>query len=182
MMLKQITAVAAAAVVMMAASPAIAATTTFSVTLNGASEATPNASPAMGLGLVTFNDVALTMTVNELYFGLTGGPVTGSHLHCCTAVAGTGTAPVVVDFMSSGFPTTLSGNFDFTFTLSPTTFATLAAGAAAGRAYLNIHNATFPGGEIRGFLVATAVPEPGTYALMLAGLAGIGFLSRRRQA
>lgn len=30
------------------------------------------------------------------------------------------------------------------------------------------------------FMVTTPVPEPGTYALLLAGLAGIGFVARRR--
>lgn len=32
------------------------------------------------------------------------------------------------------------------------------------------------------YLGVTAVPEPGTYAMMLAGLAGVGFLARRRRA
>jgi hypothetical protein len=34
--------------------------------------------------------------------------------------------------------------------------------------------------EHQDFLVLTAVPEPGTYALFLAGLAGVGFVARRR--
>lgn len=32
------------------------------------------------------------------------------------------------------------------------------------------------------FLITTAVPEPSTYALLLAGLAGVGFITRRRRA
>ena len=159
--------------------PAMAVTTVYNVMMNGASESPPNASTAIGLGLVTFDDVALTMLVNELYIGLTGGAPTGAHIHCCTAAPFTGTAPVVVDFISAGFPTTTSGNYDHTFVLTAGTFATLSAGAAAGKAYLNIHNATYGGGEIRGFLVA--VPEPATYAMLVGGLAAVGFMARRRR-
>ena len=59
-------------------------------------------------------------------------------------------------------------------------FATLLAGALAGKAYINIHTpGTYAGGEIRGFLAP--VPEPETYALMLAGLGALTLLARRRK-
>jgi hypothetical protein len=45
---------------------------------------------------------------------------------------------------------------------------------AAGEAYWNIHSTTFPGGEIRGFLVA--VPEPSSLALL--GLGAVGLAAR----
>jgi NAD-dependent oxidoreductase involved in siderophore biosynthesis len=58
-------------------------------------------------------------------------------------------------------------------------FNALVAGLDAGQAYLNVHTASFPGGEIRGLLVP--VPEPETYALMLAGLGIVGWAAKRRQ-
>ena len=54
--------------------------------------------------------------------------------------------------------------------------AALLAGLAADQAYLNIHTTSFNLGEIRGFLAA---PEPGTFLLAGAMLAGI--LIRRRK-
>jgi hypothetical protein len=48
----------------------------------------------------------------------------------------------------------------------------------AGRLYINFHTALNPDGEIRGNLVP--IPEPGTYAMILAGLGLMGFMARRR--
>ncbi len=57
--------------------------------------------------------------------------------------------------------------------------AALFAGMRNGRAYFNIHSTAFPGGEIRGFLAA--VPEPQTWAMLIAGFGVIGGAMRRRQ-
>ena len=67
--------------------------------------------------------------------------------------------------------------------------AALAAGLVAGTAYLNIHTVNFGPGEIRGFLVAQAIPFIGNIptlsqwglailAIVLAGAAW--FMLRRR--
>ncbi|OQW76950.1 MAG: hypothetical protein BVN35_05855 [Proteobacteria bacterium ST_bin11] len=55
----------------------------------------------------------------------------------------------------------------------------LLAGAATGKAYLNVHTASFPGGEIRGFLQPAAVPVPA--AIWLFGsVVGLFSLNARR--
>nr|WP_316641191.1 CHRD domain-containing protein [uncultured Roseateles sp.] len=178
------------------ASPALAHTYVFDVVLTGPHEAPPNASPGQGLATVTFDMDLATMTIEASFSGLTG-TTTASHIHCCTANPGLSTAGVATTTPSfTGFPLGVgSGTYNHTFDLTQASsynpsFVTahtdisgamnfLLAGALAGKAYLNIHTQTFPGGEIRGFLVP--VPEPETYALMGLGLAVVAVAAKRRQ-
>ena len=167
----------------------------YEVIFSGAAEAPPNASPGTGTGLVTFDLDLVTMRVQADFQGLIGN-VSAAHIHCCTAVAGTGTAGVATVTPSfTGFPTGgTSGTYDFTYDMTQaasynaafinnnggtvsSALNALLAGVADGKAYFNIHTSSFPGGEIRGFLVA--VPEP--TSLSLAGLSLLGMTLRRRR-
>jgi hypothetical protein len=56
-------------------------------------------------------------------------------------------------------------------------FDALVAGFDNRTAYANIHTTLYPAGEIRG----TLVPEPETYAMLLAGLALVSAMARRRR-
>jgi hypothetical protein len=164
--------VALAAIALATAGAANAAVVSYSVVLNGPSESPANASPGTGVGQVDVDAAAHTMRVQVTFSGLTG-PTTASHIHAPTAVAGAGTAGVATTTpYFAGFPIGVtSGSYDNTLDMtlassynpsyvtanggSPATAETaLFAAIAAGKAYLNIHSQTFPGGEIRGFLLA----------------------------
>ncbi len=58
--------------------------------------------------------------------------------------------------------------------------AALIAGLLAGTAYVNVHSTTFPSGEIRGFPVLTAIPEPSSLLIVAAALGGLGLMRRRK--
>jgi hypothetical protein len=79
---------------------------------------------------------------------------------------------------ASGVGGTFSGKWDLAEGNNTTLTAQL-PNILAGRSYINFHTTQFPGGEIRGNIVA-AVPEPETYALMLGGLAIVAGVARRR--
>ena len=162
----------------------------FDTTLSGLNEV-PVAMPSAGSGFATVDLTGNLLTVNVTFTGL-ATPVLAGHIHCCSAL-GTNIG-VAVGF--SGLPANAtSGTFMQTFDLTNAAVysagflnnfgggtaagaqAALIAGMSGGLAYVNLHNSAFPGGEIRGQLAT--VPEPGSAAMLVMGLAGLLVLRRR---
>jgi len=168
----------------------------YTANLDGPSESPANASPGTGFVTVTVDTAVHTMRIEASFSDLLG-TTTGAHIHCCTALPNTSTAGVANEAPSlSFFPLGVtSGTFDNTLDTSLASSynpafitanggtavnaeAALFAGLDSQRAYFDIHSSVFPGGEIRGFLVAESVPEPGTWFLAGAGL--LALWKRRR--
>jgi len=167
----------------------VPAASIYVTTLLGANEVPPTGSPAIGSATVTLN--GNTLTVDETFSGLTGGPAAAAHIHCCGPVG----VNEIVAVPFTGFPAATSGSYSnsFDLTLDATytaAFETAHGGTAAsaeaaliaalntGQTYANIHDAVFPGGEIRGQL--QRVPGPPTAALLLLGWTTLIAVARRR--
>lgn len=184
---------AAATALALVAGPARAQVTLFTAALSGSQAVPPTASPATGFITVTLDQTLNTLSVIETFSGLTGGPASAAHIHCCTPPGFA--AIVAVPF--GGFPAAASGSYSHLFDLTDAASfnpafvtanggtvasarAALIAAMFAGQTYANIHNGQFPAGEISGHLVAT--PEPGSLALFGSGLLlCAGAVSRRRR-
>jgi hypothetical protein len=178
--------------------------TPYAVRLSGANEIPANNSTGTGFGVVDFNSSTHLLSVNIQFNGLTG-TTTASHIHCCVSTPGTnaGIATTVPTF--AGFPLGVtSGTYNVTLDMTQASSwnpafitanggtpasaeATLGAAILAGnQAYLNIHSTTFPGGEIRSFLLPETdrnVPTLSEWALgaLAVLLIAIGFVILRRR-
>ena len=177
-------------------SAAQAALISYVATLNGPNESPPNASTGTGTANVDYDNVAHTLHVHVVFSGLTG-TTTASHIHSptvdpflLTANVAT-TSPTFLNFplgvqagtydITLNMLDTTSWNSPYVNTYGPNLSSVESAFISqvnAGKAYLNIHTNTSPGGEIRGFLVP--VPEPGSLALLTCS--GLFLLRRRRSA
>jgi hypothetical protein len=165
--------------------------------LDGPSESPPNASPATGMALVNYDNVAHTLYLDVTFSGLLG-TTTAAHIHAPTATPGTGTAGVATTTpYFAGFPIGVtSGTYMNTLDLTQSSsynpsYITANGGTPAsaelalttaiadGEAYLNIHTTVFGGGEIRGFL--TLVPEPSSLGLLGIGGGVLACFGRRRK-
>jgi hypothetical protein len=181
--------------VLLLAGTCLANTTTYTVALSGPAEAVPTPSPGVGAATLVYDDVLNDLMLTMSFSGLLG-PTTASHIHAATAIPFTGTAGVATRTPTfSGFPTGVtSGSYSTTLDLDSLAsynpaYVTAHGGTAAsasvdllaalndGKAYLNIHTSSFPGGEIRGFIVR--VPDAcSTLVILGAALSFFGLLAR----
>jgi hypothetical protein len=136
----------------------------FTGTLAGSAQVPPVTTNGKGTVSVVINSAGTQVSYAVSYSGLSG-PLTAAHIH--VGAAGTN-GPVALPLAigpSPMFGTLTAANF-MTSASAPT-FASVLTAIRTGKAYVNLHTALHPDGEIRAQLKSTAAaatPKPTTGA------------------
>jgi hypothetical protein len=152
------------------ATSAQAAVVNWSASIDASQEVPINPSTGTGVATGTVNTVTGALSWLVSFSGMTG-PLTGMHIHG-PAAPGTNAGVVVNLGAISGLTSPSSG---LTVISAP-----VVSDLLAGLLYINLHTATFGGGEIRG-QISAAVPLPLTAPLVVSAFALLGLLGRRRR-
>lgn len=136
-----------------------------------------------GSGSVSLTLINTTLSLSGSYSGLTS-PSTAGHIHGASgpfpATAGVRYGLDTLGIMSVGATSgTYSGSLNLA-DIGAYTVTQQIADLNAGLWYLNIHNSSFPGGEIRGAI--NVVPEPSTLAILGLGTTGLLLRNRGRRS
>jgi hypothetical protein len=137
--LKKPLVVIAAVAMLSMPSLATAAVKNFMVVINGAQETPPNASTALGNGILTYDTATKTLCYYISFAGLTGGAEIAAHIHGPAAPG----APAGIIL---GLPLGAGKTACVVNPAAPFDKADLLKNLY----YVNIHSAGFPAGEIRG--------------------------------
>jgi hypothetical protein len=152
-------AVALAGVLLAAlAAPILAADEMFSGALSGASEVPAVTTNGAGAAYVFINEAETEVKYAVSYTGLSGPPI-AAHIHVGPAGAN---GPIVLPLQVG--PSTMFGTLtqvDLQANTAAPTWAAVLDAIRTGRAYVKLHTAAHPGGEVRGQLAPEAAsPSP----------------------
>ena len=192
----------AATAAMLVGAPSVHAVVyTFNASLSGANEVLVSGGPGSGIAILAYDTMGTASLLDDNYdfamsvFGLSGGlngkAANAFHIHGAATTAENGPVRVALDAgpfvaLNSG-STLLVGGSDVAAPVFDTgngsypviSFLDMLRG---GLTYVNVHTSDNPGGAVRGQLIeVSAVPEPSTYAMLLAGLGVVGLLAHRRR-
>ncbi len=175
----------AAALLILALASVVRAAETFTAQLSGNNAVPPIAGNGTGSATVTIADDGQSVSWDVTYSGLTGAPGAG-HIHFGAADAN---GPVMIPF-ATVTATGSSGTFNAADYAGgaglPADWAGALAAIRDGNAYVNIHTAAYPGGEIRGQLAGGGTPPTdtavapsrtdGSVPVLLIALAALAFV------
>ncbi len=145
--------------------PASADIFLFSASLDGTQEVPPNDSLGFGSVLLSFDDTTNILEITSGSYEDLMTSITLSHIHQAPFGLNGGVL----------FPLDHTGGTSGTLSGSGELFGDEITSLFAEGLYINVHTSGFPGGEIRGQIVA--VPAPGALGLFLAA----GFFGKKRR-